>query len=31
MMSQTLKFTLNQPLKQWITGRKRGEDRNAKI
>ena len=22
---------LDQPLKQWLTGRKRGEDRNTKI
>ena len=33
MMSQTIRFMLNQPLKQWLTGigRKRGEDRNTKI
>ena len=30
MMSQTLRFILDQPLKQWLTGRKRGEDRNIK-
>ena len=26
MMSLALRFTLDQPLKQWLTGRKRGED-----
>ena len=31
MMSQTIRFILDQPLKQWLTGRKRGEDRNTKI
>ena len=31
MMSQTIRFMLDQPLKQWLTGRKRGEDRNTKI
>ena len=25
MMSQTLKFIFDQPLKQWLTGRKRGK------
>ena len=25
MMSQTIRFILDQPLKQWLTGRKRGE------
>ena len=30
-MSQTIRFTLDQPLKQWLTGRKRGEDGNTKI
>ena len=33
MMSQTLftqtKFIFKQPLKQWWTGRKRGEDKNT--
>ena len=29
--SQTLRFFLNQPLKQWLTGKKRGEDENTKI
>ena len=27
MMSQTTRFMLDQPLKQWLTGRKRGEDK----
>ena len=31
MMSQTIRFMLDQPLKQWLTGRKRGEDLNTKI
>ena len=31
MMSQTIRFMLLQPLKQLLTGRKRGEDGNAKI
>ena len=31
MMSQTIKFMLDQPLKQWLTGRKREEDANTKI
>ena len=26
MISQTTRFLLDQPLKQWLTGRKRGED-----
>ena len=30
MTSQTLRFFLDQPLKQWLTGRKRGEDENTK-
>ena len=30
MTSQTLRFFLNQPLKQWLTGKKRGEDENTK-
>ena len=30
MISQTIKFMLDQPLKQWLTGRKRGEDQNLK-
>ena len=30
MMSQTLGFFLNQPLKQWLTGKKRGEEENTK-
>ena len=31
MMSQTLRFFLDQPLKQWLIGRKRGEEENTKI
>ena len=31
MMSQTSRFMLDQALKQWMTGRKRGEDGNTKI
>ena len=31
MMSQTIRFMLGQPLKRWLTGRKRGEDGNTKI
>ena len=31
LMSWTLRFILDQPLKQWLTGRKRGEDGNLKI
>ena len=31
MMSQTIKFMLDQHLKQWLTRRKREEDRNTKI
>ena len=30
MTSQTLRFIFDQPLKQWLTGRKRWEDRNTK-
>ena len=30
MVSQTLRFFLDQPLKQWLTGRKRGADENTK-
>ena len=30
MTSQTLRFFLDQLLKQWLTGRKRGEDENTK-
>ena len=29
--SRTLRFIFNQPLKQWLTGRKRGEDGSTKI
>ena len=31
MTSCTLRFFLNQPLKQWLRGKKRGEDGNTKI
>ena len=31
MMSQTIRFMVDQPLKQWLTGRKRGEDGNLNI
>ena len=31
MASQTLRFIFDQPLKQQLTGRKRGEDRNTKM
>ena len=31
MISQTLGFFLGQPLKQWLTAGKRGEDKNTKI
>ena len=31
MISYALRFFLDQPLKQWLTGRKRGEDKNTKI
>ena len=31
MMSQTIIFMLDQPLKQWLTGTARGEDGNTKI
>ena len=31
MTSQTLRFFLNQPLEQWLTGKKRGEDEYMKI
>ena len=30
MMSYTLTFFLNQPLKQWMTGKNIGEDENTK-
>ena len=30
MTSYTLRFILDQPPKQWLTGRKREEDRNTK-
>ena len=31
MTSLTLRFFLDQPPKQWLTGEKRGEDGNTKI
>ena len=31
MTSQTLRFIFHQPLKQWLTGRKRGEGGKTKI
>ena len=31
MMSYTLRFFVNQPLKQWLTGKKGGEDEYTKI
>ena len=31
MTSQTLRFILHQPPKQWLIGRKRGEHGNTKI
>ena len=31
MMLQTIRFMLDQPLKQWLTGGRRGEGRNTKI
>ena len=31
LMSQSIRFILDQPLKQWLTGRKSGEDGNTKI
>ena len=30
MTSQTRRVFLNQPLKQWLTGKKRGEEENTK-
>ena len=30
MTSQTLRFIFDQPLEQWLTGRKRWADRNTK-
>ena len=30
MTSETLRFTLDQALKEWLTGRKREEDGNTK-
>ena len=29
MTSQTFRFIFDQPLKQWLTGKKRGEDKNT--
>ena len=31
MTSQTLRFILDQPPKQWLTGRKRAEDENTSL
>ena len=31
MTSYTLRFILDQPLKEWLTGKKIGEDGNTKI
>ena len=31
MTSKTLRFLFHQPLKQWLTGRKKGEDGNTKM
>ena len=31
MTSQILRFFLDQPIEQWLTGEKRGEDENTKI
>ena len=31
LMSQTIRFMLHQALKQWVTGRKTGEDGNTNI
>ena len=31
MMQQTTRFKMDQALRQWLTGKKRGEDRNTKI
>ena len=31
MTSYILRFFLDQPLKQWLTGKKRGEDENKKF
>ena len=31
MTSQTLRFIFDQPLKQWLAGRKGGEDGNTKV
>ena len=31
MMSQTLTFFLNQPLKQWLIGKKRGAEKTEKF
>ena len=30
MTSHTLRFFLDKPLKQWLTGKKRGDDENTK-
>ena len=31
IMSQTLRFFLNQPLKQWLTGKKKGKKKTQKL
>ena len=31
LMSETLRFFLNQPVKQWLTRKKREEDENTQI
>ena len=31
MTSKTLRFFLDQPVKQWLTGKKRGEDETTQI
>ena len=31
MTSHILRFFLDQPLKQWLTGTERGEDKNTKL
>ena len=31
MTSQALRFIFDQPLKQWLTGKKRGEEGNTKM
>ena len=31
MTSEILRFFLDQPLRQWLTGKKRGKDEDTKI